>query len=178
MGNRQTKKMRSMFYFFPLLLFGLLVFFLWKSLNNDPYQLASPLVNKPIVDFVASDLLTEHALNKKLFLGHWSLLVVWASWCVTCSDEQDFLLSLKKNKQLAIVGLNYRDDLKRARSWLKLYGNPYQNVIFDPRGLLAIDLGVYGVPESFLIDPSGIIRYKQVGPLTKGIWNQVVRLLQ
>lgn len=162
-------------YLIPPIIFGILVFFLWQGLVKDPYQLPSPLINKPIANFIATDLLADQGpLSKKLFLGHWSLLVVWASWCVTCGEEQAFLLSIEKNTRLAIYGLNYRDDSKLAKDWLKRYGNPYQKIIFDPQGLLAIDLGVYGIPESFLIDPQGIIRYKQVGPLSKEGWNKTL----
>lgn len=165
-------------YLIPLIILGMLVFFLWQGLAKDPYQLPSPLVNKPITDFVATDLVANHPpLTRKLFLGHWSLLVVWASWCITCTDEQAFLLSLKPNSRLFIYGLNYRDDPKLAKNWLNQYGNPYRKIIFDPKGLLAIDLGVYGVPESFLIDPTGIIRYKQIGPLSKNIWDRYLARL-
>lgn len=162
----------------PLLILLIVVFFLWHGLSNDPNQLPSPLINKPISAFVGANLFKDGAvLDKKIFLGHWSLLVVWSSWCITCAEEQRFLLTLKKNTALSIYGLNYRDDLSRAKQWLKKQGNPYQHIIFDPKGLLAIDLGVYGVPESYLIDPQGIIRYKLIGPLNKTIWANKIAML-
>jgi cytochrome c biogenesis protein CcmG/thiol:disulfide interchange protein DsbE len=167
-------------YIIPLVILGILVFFLSKGLEQDPYRIPSPLINKPVPDFVAADLITTHPpLTKKLFLNrHWSLLVVWSSWCKTCAAEQVFLLTLKQNADLRIYGLNYRDDLARAKAYLKHQGNPFHQIIFDPSGLLAIDLGVYGVPENFLIDPQGIIRYKYIGPLNKAIWDKefIVRM--
>ncbi|MFZ0218858.1 MAG: DsbE family thiol:disulfide interchange protein [Candidatus Aquirickettsiella sp.] len=158
-------------YIIPLIILFILVFFLWQGLEKDPNLLPSPLINQPVPEFSALDLLNPHAiLTKEIFLQHWTLLVVWSSWCSTCTEEQSFLLNLQKNHSLSIYGLNYRDDLKRAQQWLRRQGNPYQKIIFDPQGLLAIDLGVYGVPESYLIDPHGIIRYKQVGPLNDRVW--------
>lgn len=167
-------------YIIPLAILVILVFFLAKGLEQDPYQIPSPLINKPIPDFVASDLITKHQhLTKKIFLNrHWSLLVIWSSWCKTCAAEQAFLLTLKPNARLRIYGLNYRDDLTRAKDYLKRQGNPFHQIIFDPSGLLAIDLGVYGVPENFLIDPEGIIRYKYIGSLSQAIWDKefIVRM--
>lgn len=158
-------------YIIPLLVFLIIVFFLWQGLTNEPHLLPSPLINQAIPEFLAPDLLENHSiLRKKIFLHHWTLLIVWSSWCITCTQEQAFLLKLRQSHLTSIYGLNYRDELNQARLWLKKQGNPFQKIIFDPRGLIAIDLGVYGVPESYLIDPQGIIRYKHVGPLTASVW--------
>jgi cytochrome c biogenesis protein CcmG/thiol:disulfide interchange protein DsbE len=158
-------------YLIPLLILLIIVFFLWRGLEKDPNLLPSPLINQAIPEFSARDLLKNHAtLRKKIFLQHWTLLIVWSSWCLTCTEEQSFLLKLHKSHFISIYGLNYRDKFNQAKLWLKKQGNPFQKIIFDPQGLFAIDLGVYGVPESYLIDPQGIIRYKQVGPLTASIW--------
>ncbi len=165
-------------YILPLIVLLILVFFLWQGLAKDPNLLPSPLINKPIPEFLANDLLKKSTrLRKKIFLQHWTLLVVWSSWCLTCTEEQSFLLSLRKKHTIEMIGLNYRDDLQRARRWLRQQGNPFQKIIFDPEGSLAIDLGVYGVPESYLIDPQGVIRYKQVGPLTASVWTQQMTTL-
>ncbi|MGC1854232.1 MAG: DsbE family thiol:disulfide interchange protein [Candidatus Aquirickettsiella sp.] len=155
----------------PFIILLIVVYFLWQGLEKDPNLLPSPLINQPISEFSAHDLLVKHSiLRKKIFLQHWTLLVVWSSWCLTCAEEQSFLLNLQKRHSVTIYGLNYRDELTQAKQWLKQQGNPFQKIIFDPQGLLAIDLGVYGVPESYLIDPQGIIRYKQIGSLTETIW--------
>ena len=160
-------------YIIPLLVLLIIVFFLWRGLEKDPNLLPSPLINQVIPEFSAPDLLKNHlTLRKKIFFQHWTLLIVWSSWCLTCTEEQSFLLKLRKSHLISIYGLNYRDDRNLAKQWLRKQGNPFQKIIFDPQGLLAIDLGVYGVPESYLIDPQGIIRYKQVGPLTASIWMQ------
>jgi cytochrome c biogenesis protein CcmG, thiol:disulfide interchange protein DsbE len=158
-------------YIIPLLALLIIVFFLWQGLTKDPNPLPSPLINQAIPEFSAQDLLKNHlTLRKKIFLHHWTVLIVWSSWCITCTQEQSFLSKLLKSHLISIYGLNYRDDLNQALLWLKKHGNSFQKIIFDPRGLLAIDLGVYGVPESYLIDPQGIIRYKHVGLLTESVW--------
>lgn len=158
-------------YIVPLLVLLIIVFFLWQGLAKDPNLLPSPLINQAIPEFLAPDLLKKHSVfRKKIFLHHWTLLIIWSSWCITCTQEQAFLLKLRESHLISIYGLNYRDGSKQARLWLKKQGNPFQKIIFDPQGLLAIDLGVYGVPESYLIDPQGIIRYKHVGPLTASVW--------
>ena len=158
-------------YILPLLILLIIVFFLWQGLAKNPNLLPSPLINQTIREFLARDLLKNNTmLKKKIFLHHWTLLIVWSSWCVTCTEEQNFWLKLQERHLISIYGLNYRDDLNQAKRWLKKQGNPFQKIIFDPQGLLAIDLGVYGVPESYLIDPHGIIRYKHVGPLTTSVW--------
>lgn len=160
-------------YLIPLLVLLIMVFFLWRGLEKDPNRLPSPLINQAIPEFSARDLFKNHEiLRKKIFLQHWTLLTVWSSWCLTCTEEQSFLSELQKSHLISIYGLNYRDKLSQAKQWLKKQGNPFQKIIFDPQGLLAIDLGVYGVPENYLIDPKGIIRYKQVGVLTASIWLQ------
>lgn len=167
-------------YILPLIVLLIIVFFLWQGLAKDPNLLPSPLINQPIPKFSANDLLKKSIiLRKKIFLKRWTLLVVWSSWCLTCTEEQSFLLHLRENHGITIYGLNYRDDLQRARRWLRQQGNPFQKIIFDPDGMLAIDLGVYGVPESYLIDPQGFIRYKHVGPLTASVWTQqMARLIK
>jgi len=151
---------------------GLLVFFLWQGLNKDPSHIPSPLINKPIPKFTAARLDSSNkSFSEHCFFGHLSLLVVWSSWCSHCLEEHTFLLHVKKKPGLQIIGLNYRDNLLSAKHWLKQYGNPYNKIIFDPNGLLGINLGVYGVPESFLLDEKGIIRYKHIGPLSESSWH-------
>lgn len=165
-------------YLLPSLLLGFLLFFLWQGLNKNPTQIPSPLINKLVPQFVKPSLEnSQKMLTNKLFLNHLSLLVVWSSWCSSCVTEQAFLLNLAKKSQLQIIGLNYRDTLSAGKRWLKQFGNPYSQIIFDEKGLLGIDLGVYGVPESFLIGTKGIIRYKHIGPLSEAIWNNEVKPL-
>lgn len=162
----------------PFIILFIILYFLWQGLEKNSNFLPSPLINKPIPEFSANDLLKKHTpLRKKIFLQHWTLLVVWSSWCLTCTEEQFFLLKLRQRHTISIYGLNYRDKLNHANLWLKQHGNPFQKIIFDPESRLAIDLGIYGVPESYLIDPQGIIRYKHVGPLTESVWIKQMAIL-
>ena len=105
-------------------------------------------------------------------LGRAYLLNVWASWCVACRQEHPFLNELARSKTVPIIGLNYKDKREDALGWLDSLGNPYELSLSDTDGRLGIDLGVYGVPETFVIDKQGIIRYKQIGPITPEVWEQ------
>lgn len=151
----------------PLILFLGVVFLLWKGLFLHPAEVPSPLVDKPVPTF---ELPLLHYPNKvttnKDFLGHITLLNVWASWCKACAEEHAFLLELAKNEYLTLYGLNYKDDQIAAQKWLKELGDPFQIIATDKLGNVAIDWGVYGTPETFLIDKKGVIRYKHIGPLT------------
>jgi cytochrome c biogenesis protein CcmG/thiol:disulfide interchange protein DsbE len=158
-----------------LLIFLLLAIFLWKGLHEDPSQLPSPLLNKPFPTFAAYTLLDSHKLiDQRQFLGHITLLNIWASWCISCHVEHDTLMTISRSGIVDLAGLNYKDQRDAAIQWLKKAGNPYSQIIYDPEGKIALNLGVYGTPETFLIDPKGIIRYKYVGPITSEVWLQDV----
>ncbi len=165
------KKLRTLL---PLLLFVVVCVFLWKGLNQDPHLIPSPLVNKEIPQFNQNDLIDPgKKLTSKMFIGHISLLNVFASWCGYCLGEHATIMDIARTqKNLTVYGLNYKDRKQDALRWLKKYGNPFNQIIYDPMGSLAINLGVYGTPETFLIDSKGVIRYKQVGPITKEVWHQ------
>lgn len=160
-------------FLIPLGIFILLVCFFWAGLKLDPKQLPSALLNKPLPEFVLPDI---HDQTKKLthqnFLHHVSLLNIWASWCLSCQAEQPFLMDLARADSVALYGIDYKDDLTDSCDWLKRHGNPYQLVGFDQNGSASIDLGVYGTPETFLIDQQGIIRYKVIGVITPEIWHK------
>lgn len=163
-------------YSIPLLLFLALAIFLWKGLHTDPHQLPSALINKPTPSFQYPSLSNpQKMLTQKQFLGHVSLLNIWATWCVTCKAEHAVLMDIARSKAVVVYGLNYKDNPADARAWLKKYGNPYAEIIQDEKGTLAIDFGAYGTPESFVIDAKGIIRYKYVGPITKEVWEQKIK---
>ncbi len=151
----------------PLGIFAVLLVFLVKGLFHDPHLLPSPLMDKPVPDFVASILhQPTRKLTPKDMLGNVWLLNAWASWCVTCREEHTVLLEFAKSKTIPIVGLDYRDKEEDGKYLLMRFGNPYDVTVSDRDGKMGIDFGIYGVPESFLIDKAGIIRYKHVGPLT------------
>jgi cytochrome c biogenesis protein CcmG/thiol:disulfide interchange protein DsbE len=157
----------------PLAVFAVLVGFLFVGLGLNPREVPSPLIDKPAPAFQLTQL---HAPDKTFGLadmkGKVWLLNVWASWCVSCRDEHPFLMELAKSGTVPIVGLNYKDQPQAAVQWLARFGNPYQLSIVDAEGRTGINFGVYGVPETFLIDRDGVIRYKQIGPLTPEAWQQ------
>lgn len=155
-------------YVLPLLGFILLLGFLAMGLKLDPREIPSPLIDKAAPDFIVPTLLTtdKNISNADLHGKVW-LLNVWASWCVACRAEHPLINALSKQKLLPIVGLNYKDQRPDAKQWLGVYGNPYTIIAYDIKGDVGIDYGVYGVPESFLIDKKGHIRFKQIGPFNQ-----------
>jgi len=154
----------------PLLIFGLLVFFLWRGLSLDPKSLPSVQIGKPLPEFELSILGKKNVqFTPSALRGQVTLLNVWASWCAACTDEQVFLLQLAR-EGMPIYGLNYKDNPDNALQWLVEWGNPYQLIGSDIDGKVAIDLGVYGAPETFLLDKSGVIRYRHAGVIDAAVW--------
>lgn len=164
---------KLMKFLLPLVLFFLISFFLWKGLQQDPHQLPSQLIGQKVPAFQLAELLHEkQMMTPQIFQGHITLLNIWATWCANCETEHPVLNTLAQNKNIQFIGLNYKDDRKAAKLFLNANGNPYQKIIVDDQGTFAIDLGVYGAPETFLIDQQGIIRYRHIGPLTTTIWDK------
>lgn len=158
-------------YTIPLSIFIIMAIFLGFGLRHNPQQLPCVMLNKPAPEFAADNLLHPgQTVHNNLFIGHVSLLNVWATWCITCQMEHPILMDIAH--QVKIYGLNYKDDPRSARTWLQQHGNPYAVVIADPQGLLGIDWGVYGTPETFIIDPQGVIRYKYVGAISPEVWRE------
>ena len=159
--------MRSLRLLIPLAVFIVIVGFLWAGLGRDPREVPSPLVGKPAPVF---DLVQLKQPDKKLstadMKGQVWLLNVWASWCVSCRVEHPLLVALAKADVVPVIGLAYKDKPEDGLAWLASNGDPYRMSIVDRDGRVGIDFGVYGVPETFVIDKAGIIRYKQIGPLT------------
>lgn len=154
-------------YLIPLVIFIGLSVFLYRGLFLDPREVPSPLINKPAPQFDLTQLQDPaQRIKRDDMLGQVWLLNVWASWCVACRQEHPLLVELSKANILPIVGLDYKDKRPDGMAILNEHGNPYTITAFDEDGRVGIDYGVYGVPESYLIDKKGIIRYKQIGPLT------------
>ena len=158
-------------YLLPLALFLALAVFLGIGLNHDPRELPSPLVGKAAPAFALPRLVAEGAAEPAHFTpaemkGKVWLLNVWASWCVSCRQEHPVLVAFARRGVVPIYGLNYKDQRSAGMGWLQRWGNPYTDSLFDPDGRIGIDYGVYGVPETFLIDREGVIRYKHIGALT------------
>ncbi len=167
-------------FLLPLVAFVILVIFLGVGLTLNPRQVPSPLVDKPAPAFRLQQLYdTSKTLSSEENLGKVWMLNVWASWCVACRDEHPILVELSKLGIVPIYGLNYKDQRDTAMQWLKQFGNPYEMSIVDADGKVGIDYGVYGVPETYVIDKQGIIRYKHIGPVTvESLKNKILPLIQ
>ena len=143
------------------------------GLQRDPTKLPSPLLGSPLPQFDLPDLVREgERVRSGDLAGRYSLINVWASWCFACREEHDFLLSLSTGNVIPVYGLNWRDDRRRALKWLADLGDPYVASAFDADGRAGIDFGVYGAPETFLVNPGGRIVHKHIGPLTPEIWRE------
>jgi len=164
--------MNRLTHYLPLALFILLILGLFAFLDREESDLRSVLLNKEFPNFSLSRLDNEEIITKDDLLELPSLLNVWATWCVACLVEHPFLMELKNEARIKIYGLNYKDDRNKALKLLDKIGDPYEFSIFDKDGKLAIDLGVYGAPETFLIDNEGVIRVRHVGVLTPEVWEQ------
>ena len=162
-------------FLLPLLLFIVLVIFLAIGLNRDPQEVPSPLINKPAPAFEISQLSdANQSFSPASMKGQVWILNVWASWCVACREEHPVLVELAKSKIAPIIGLDYKDKREDALAMLAMQGNPYLLSAFDANGRVGIDYGVYGVPETYVIDKAGMIRFKHIGPITMNILNQKI----
>lgn len=162
-------------FLIPLVIFVALVAFLWVGLGRDPREVPSPLIDKPAPAFTLPRLhQTDKTFSPADMRGQVWLLNVWASWCVSCREEHPVLVELAKTHTVPIVGLNYKDQNPDALRWLARFGDPYTLSITDADGRVGIDYGVYGVPETYVIDKAGIIRMKQIGPVTPEILQQKI----
>ena len=166
---------KALRFLLPLAIFLAIAFFLWRGLALNPREVPSPLVGKKVPTFnvpVLSDgskMLSDAELRGKVYL-----LNVWGSWCVSCREEHPVLVELAKKGTIPIYGLNWKDREQDAIAWLARFGDPYIVSGVDRDGRVAIDFGVYGAPETYLVDREGIIRYKQTGPLTWEVIEQKI----
>jgi cytochrome c biogenesis protein CcmG/thiol:disulfide interchange protein DsbE len=162
-------------FLIPLILFVVLVAFLAIGLNRDPHGVPSPLINKPAPAFEIPQLEQPNkTFSPESMKGQVWILNVWASWCVACREEHPVLVELANSGQAPLIGLDYKDQRADALAMLAKQGNPYKLSGFDGNGRVGIDYGVYGVPETYVIDKAGIIRFKQIGPVTRDILNQKI----
>jgi len=159
--------MKSLKYIIPLGIFLMLVGFFAVGLMRDPREVPSPFIGKPAPVFKLAQLHeADRVFTPEDMKGKVWLLNVWASWCVSCRVEHPLLVEMAKKNVVPIVGLNYKDKREDGMQWLGKFGNPYTLSAYDADGRVGIDYGVYGVPETFVIDKLGVIRYKQIGPIT------------
>ena len=158
--------MKYLKFLLPLAIFLVLVGFLMRGLSLDPREVPSPLINKPAPAFALAGLeKPDTTFKRDDMLGKVWLLNVFASWCVACREEHPLLVEFSRMKMLPIYGLNYKDAPADAQRWLERFGNPYVASLSDREGLVGIDFGVYGVPETFVVRGDGVIAYKFIGPL-------------
>ena len=164
----------------PLAVFALLVAFLYKGLMLNPSEVPSPLIDKPAPDFSLPRLHDPiTAISNQDMAGKVWMLNVWASWCVSCRQEHPLLVDLSRRGIVPIYGLNYNDTREEAIDWLQRLGNPYLASAFDADGRVGLDYGVYGVPETYVIDAHGVIRYKQIGPINvDALQNRILPLIR
>jgi cytochrome c biogenesis protein CcmG/thiol:disulfide interchange protein DsbE len=169
---------KSVRYLIPLIVFLALAALLVWGLGQDPREVPSPLIGKPVPTFTLPTLedpnrtLTDADLKGKV-----SLVNVWASWCSSCRAEHQSLMALSELTDFQIIGLNWKDEAADARRVLAITGNPYDLVGYDPDNTVGIDWGVYGAPETFVVDRQGIIRYKQIGPIDRTVWEEKLKPL-
>jgi cytochrome c biogenesis protein CcmG, thiol:disulfide interchange protein DsbE len=159
----------------PLAAFGLLVVVLAIGIRHAPEKgvIASPLIGRPAPQFSLPELGNSARLvSSGDFKGKWYLFNVWGTWCYECRAEHEMLLEVQRSAVLPLVGLDWKDDDGEARTWLTQLGNPYAVVAVDHSGRTAIDWGVYAAPETFLVDPRGIVVYKVTGALTREVWTR------
>ena len=162
-------------YLIPLVLFVILVIFLAIGLGRDPHEVPSPLIGKAAPTFQLPQLKDPgKSFSAQQMRGKVWLLNVWASWCVSCREEHPLLLDYARSAAVPIYGLNYKDKREDALKWLEQLGDPYVLSAADEDGRVAIDYGVYGAPETYLIDRDGVIRFKQVGAVTPEIWERKI----
>ena len=165
--------MKRALMFLPVVVAVAFGIFLYSGLGKDPQELDSALIGKPVPAFQLSSLRDpDRSLSQDIFQGQVSLLNVWGTWCPSCRDEHDDLMWLAEDRGVPVIGLNYKDNRNAALRWLEDLGDPYQLNVFDPQGTLGFDLGVYGAPETYIVDRDGIVRYRHVGVVNPKVWEE------
>ncbi len=163
----------------PMIFAFVLGLFLYKGLGTNPNQLDSILIGKPLPEFISTKLLhPTQTVSSQDMLGEPALINVWATWCPTCRAEHAFLNQLAEQYSIKIFGINYHDDREQASQWLQDLGNPYVFSFFDPRGIIGIEIGVVGAPETYLIDRDGVIIEKITGELNERTWAKLQPLYE
>jgi cytochrome c biogenesis protein CcmG/thiol:disulfide interchange protein DsbE len=171
---------QRLFLFVPLVIFAVLAVLFWRGLSLNPSEMPSALLNKPVPVFELPVLPAPENpqglvnANQEMLKGKVSLLNVWATWCVTCRQEHEFLNTLKA-QGVPIYGINYKDNTEDAQQWLAELHNPYVYSVIDEDGRLGLNLGVFGAPETYVIDKQGVIRYKHIGDVNAQVWEKTIK---
>ena len=152
----------------------LLILFYLLIIDRNPTEVPSALLNKNFPKFTAESLLKKEKFFSSEEFGNETILVnFFATWCKPCRAEHDYIQRFSNEKKIRVIGINYKDNPNKAIQWLKKLGNPYSNVVIDKNGKIAIDWGVYGIPETFLVNSEGVIKYRHVGPIDKKIFKKI-----
>ena len=173
--------MRKKILIFPSIIFLLILlsFFYLLTIDRNPSEIPSNLLNKNVPDFEAESLFkNEKFISSNEFKNEIILVNFFATWCKPCRDEHKYIKRFSAEKGIRVVGINYKDDPTKTIKWLKNLGNSYSNVLLDKNGRIAIDWGVYGIPETFVINSKGIIKYRHAGPITKEIYKKINLLIK
>lgn len=161
--------------FIPLIIFAVLAVFFWRGLNLDPTEMPSALIDKPVPAFSLPTLENaDRLITQEDLKGQVSLVNIWATWCIACRVEHPYLVELAQ-QGVRVIGVNYKDDVAEAQKWLKNLHNPYAYSIIDADGRLGIDLGVFGAPETYVVDREGVIRHKHVGVVDDKVWTEQLK---
>ena len=164
---------------FVLFLLVLITFFYLLLIERNPSVISSNLLNKNVPKFQSESLLkNQNFVSSEEFGKEIVLVNFFATWCKPCRDEHEYIKRFSDEKKVRVIGINYKDDKKKAVKWLKTLGNPYSDIPLDGKGIIAIDWGVYGIPETFVINSKGIIKHRQVGPITKKIYKKINLLIK
>ena len=167
--------MKRFGFYMPIALFAGIVAYLAIGLTLDPNKLPSMLIDKPVPEFALPAIEGfDQGLSSSDLKGKVSLVNIWGSWCVACIIEHPLLMELAKNNTIPIYGIDWKDPPGAGAAWLQLEGNPYTLIGDDADGRVAIDFGVTGAPETFIVDKDGRIRYKYIGPITTEVWNEII----
>ena len=159
--------------FLPLMPFVVLALFLFRGLQLDPRELPSALIDRPLPEFALTALGSGEPVDRAVVTGEPALFNVWATWCVSCRVEHPYLTELARGG-VAIYGINYKDEDAAALRWLEELGDPYILSVADREGTLGLDLGVYGAPETYLVDAEGVVRYRHVGVVDERVWTTIL----
>ncbi len=171
---------QRLYLFIPLIIFAILAVLFWRGLSLNPNDMPSALLNKPVPAFELPVLPAPENPEglvlgtAELFKGKVSLLNIWATWCVTCRQEHEFLNKLRA-QGVVIYGINYKDNSEEAQKWLAELHNPYLFSVVDADGRLGLNLGVFGAPETYVIDKTGVIRYKHIGDINEKNWSETIK---
>jgi len=172
--KKQLLIIPSIFFFLILL-----TFFYLLTIERNPSELPSNLLDKNVPEFETNSLLkNENFISSKEFGNEIILVNFFATWCKPCRDEHKYIKLFSNEKKIKIIGINYKDNPKKAIEWLKNLGNPYSNIPIDKNGRIAIDWGVYGIPETFIVNSKGIIKYRHIGAITKKIYKKMNLLIK